>query len=288
MNVTEALKAIQDSNELPNRSEIYGAISGAIASLEDTNKGLALERDKLRDNNADLLKQKNQASRKVTDLQKTLDEILAEAGVDPSDDEEKKKQTIKGLREKITELEKKLDVDFQGKDKEINELKEQLTGMTTRAIAAEKTSKVQAIASTLKLDSTALLQALDWLQVPVDSLLTGEKIAIKDGEKEIPIQDYLKSKSPFLANALFSVPQVNGNENGNTSDSGNDTDKKDNPPTGDDKTTTEGKGEGTQGEQKPDQNGNGNKPSAPPTGTPSPDLVGKYFSSIGVGYKVKK
>lgn len=279
MDIAEALKLIQDSNELVNRSAIYAAIAGRIETLEEEKKGIILEKDKLRDNNAELLKQKNQASRKVDSLQKTLDEILADAGINPADDDGKKLEAIKSLKAKTSELEAQLESATKDKDKEIEVLKEQILSLEGRATVAEKTVKVQAIASKLKVDPGALSQVIDWTQTPVDVLaISDEKITVKDGDKFYDLSDYLKEKNPFLANALFattskteSLPAENNS----------------NPGTGDDGEIKPPEGDSSQSDNngnKPQSSnaGNQSKPSAPPGNPPKESMVKKYLATARV------
>ena len=240
MNIDEALAAILNCNELTARSDIHSAIKAEV----DRIGALEAEKEKLAQNNAELIGQKGQANKRANQIQKQLEEVLKTLGAE-GQELETQLDKLKTLAGQVTALEK-----------EKAELQTKLDESLARALKVEKDLHLQNAGRKAGADLDAFVNLLGFL--PVEGvIIEGEEVKIKDGEKDaIALKDYATGKGEWFTRALF--------------------------PSG--QTTPPPENNGTQPATPPNNQqppNNRQRPSAPPSEPPKTSTVKTYLQGSG-------
>ena len=188
MDLQAALAAIQNCNELPQRSEIFSAISAEVNRI----KALEEEKDRLVVAKADILNEKKKLQGRTEQLQKLLDETVST--VAEGETVEEKLSKIKDLTTKLTESEAAratAETKLAETEAKMGNLEK---GLTYERIASKVGTNADALATLINLPSDRFLIEDNDVFV-LDEAKTNKK----------PLREHAQGLGSWVENALFPV-----------------------------------------------------------------------------------
>ena len=192
MDLVAALEALQNCNELPNRAQIYAAISSEL----EAGKGLKEERDRLTQNNADLLKQKSAKVKEIEKLQKDLADVIKAVGVE-GESTEKQFTRLKELADLKSTLEAKI-ATLEAEKKTEADARSQAEKRTAEI---ERSLNNQKAAIKLGADADALNQL-----VTQPLTIDGDTVyVLGENDRKTELKEFAKAQGEWFDRALFPV-----------------------------------------------------------------------------------
>jgi len=196
MDLQAALAAIQNCDALPNRADIYAAVSSEIGKI----KPIEEERDRVITSKAEILNEKKKQQQRAEQLQKLLDETVST--VADGETIEEKLGKIKDLTTKLTEAEAArttAETKLAETEAKMGNLEK---GLTYERIASKVGTNADALATLIPLPSDRFLIEDNDVFV-LDEAKTNKK----------PLREHAQGLGSWVENALFpAAPAPTGND----------------------------------------------------------------------------
>jgi DNA repair exonuclease SbcCD ATPase subunit len=188
MDLQAALAAIQNCDALPNRADIYAAVSSEIGKL----KPLEEERTAVLTHKAEILNEKKKLQQKFEQLQKLLEETVS--NVAEGETVEEKLSKIKDLTTKLSEAEAArttAETKLAETEAKMNDFEK---GLTYQRVAAKVGTNADALATLINLPSDRFLIEDNDVFV-LDEAKTNKK----------PLREHAQGLGSWVEKALFPV-----------------------------------------------------------------------------------